>query len=77
MKYFYKKRKRVIKISEKSPERAKELIALGYVEVSDKYNPENSIIKIAKPKPKAKPKAEFKSKDKPKVKKEAKKKVDE
>ena len=62
MKYFYKKSKRVKKIS--NTDSGKDLLEKGYIQVSNKYDPENSIIKIEKPKPKAKPKPKVKPKAK-------------
>ena len=57
--YWYKKDKRVKRISEQSDDRdviaqVKELEANGYVKVLDRANPEGSIVKAEKPK--AKPK---------------------
>ena len=53
--YWYKKNKRVKKISNDSgKELIKGLKDNGYVQVGDKYNPEKSIIKKAKPKTKKK-----------------------
>ena len=69
--YWYKKDKRVKRISEQDDSKAvirqvKDLKAKGYVKVSDRRNPESSIVE--KPKPKAKPKAKPKSKAKAKPK---------
>lgn len=74
-KYFYKSEKRVKRVSDdiSKPEIDK-LKELGYVEVSDRRDPENSIIKTetvkvevkSKPKPKPKPKAKAKKKVKKK-----------
>ena len=73
--YWYKKDKRVKRFSEQDDSKAvirqvKDLKAKGYVKVSDRRNPESSIVE--KPKPKAKPKA--KPGPKPKKKARAKKK---
>ena len=73
--YWYKKDKRVKRISEQDDSKAvieqvKDLKVKGYVKVSDRRNPESSIVE--KPKPKAKPKA--KPGPKPKKKARAKKK---
>ena len=64
MKYFYKADKRLKKMSyDVNEEQIKELKANGYVEVTDKNNPEGSIVKPkAKPKPKSKPKKKAKKK---------------
>ena len=69
--YWYKKDKRVKRISEQDDSRAvieqvKDLKANGYVKVLDRRNPESSIVK--QPKPKTKPKAKPKAKPKPKAK---------
>ena len=74
--YWYKKDKRVKRISEQSDDRdviaqVKKLEEDGYVKVLDRTNPEGSVVQ--KPKPKAKPK-EAKAKAKPKSKAKAKKK---
>ena len=65
--YWYKKDKRVKRISEQDDDRdvvrqVAELKANGYVQVLDRRNPEGSIVE--KPKPKSKPKAKAKSKAK-------------
>ena len=61
--YWYKKDKRVLRVDDDlSTDRQKELKDNGYVQVSDRRNPENTI--ISKPKPKAKPKPKKKSKKK-------------
>ena len=57
--YWYKKDKRVKRISEQSDDRdviaqVKKLEEDGYVKVLDRTNPEGSVVQ--KPKPKAKPK---------------------
>ena len=67
--YWYKKDKRVKRIPEQDDSKAvieqvKDLKAKGYVKVSDRRNPEGSIIEQPKSKPKAKPKAKPKSKAK-------------
>ena len=69
--YWYKKDKRVKRISEQDDDRqvikeVAELKARGYVKVSDRRNPESSIIE--QPKPKTKPKAKAKKKSKSKKK---------
>ena len=69
--YWYKKDKRIKRISEQEDDRdvikqVKDLKAKGYVKVLDKRNPEGSIIEKPKPKPKAKPKAKPKKKTKKK-----------
>ena len=66
--YWYKKDKRVKRISEQSDDRdviaqVKELEANGYVKVLDRTNPEGSIVKTEKPKAKPK-KAKSKAKKK-------------
>jgi len=66
--YWYKKDKRVKRISEQDDDRdvilqVKELKANGYVKVSDRRNPGSSIVK-SKPKTKPKSKAKPKSKKK-------------
>ena len=59
--YWYKKDKRVLRLDDNlSADRKKELQDNGYVQVSDRRNPENAI--ISKPKPKAKPKKKSKKK---------------
>ena len=70
--YWYKKDKRVKRISEQDDDRdvvkqVAELKANGYVQVLDRRNPEGSIVE--KPKPKPKPKAKPKAKPKKKAKK--------
>ena len=69
--YWYKKDKRVKRISEQDDDRdvvrqVAELKANGYVQVLDRRNPEGSIVEkpkpISKPKPKTKPKAKAKKK---------------
>ena len=65
--YWYKKDKRIKRISEQEDDRdvikqVKELKANGYVKVSDRRNPEGSIIEQPKPKPKSKPKPKAKKK---------------
>ena len=67
--YWYKKEKRIKRISEQSDDKdviqqSKDLKAKGYVQVLDRRNPEGSVIK--KTKPKAKPKTKPKSKAKKK-----------
>ena len=73
--YWYKKDKRVKRISEQDDSKAviqqvKDLKANGYVKVLDRRNPESSIVEQPKPKakPKAKPKPKPKAKAKPKAK---------
>ena len=49
--YWYKKDKRVLRVDDNlSTDKQKELKDNGYVQVSDRRNPENSIIKDSKPK---------------------------
>ena len=65
--YWYKPEKRIKRISEQEDDRdvikqVKELKANGYVKVSDRRNPEGSIIEQPKPKPKSKPKPKAKKK---------------
>ena len=72
--YWYKKDKRVKRISEQDDDRdviqqVKELKAKGYVKVSDRRNPESSIVEKPKPKPKPKSKPKAKPKTKPNAKK--------
>tara|TARA_Y100000310_G_scaffold71598_1_gene67485 strand:+ start:413 stop:625 length:213 start_codon:yes stop_codon:yes gene_type:complete len=67
--YWYKKDKRVKRISEQDDHRGviqqiKDLKAKGYVKVLDRRNPESSIVK--QPKPATKPKKKAKSKAKKK-----------
>ena len=75
-KYWYKAEKRVKRISEDATtEQIKKLKDLGYVQVSDRRNPEGSNInEIPKPKPKVQPKPKAKVKPKKKIKKKVKKK---
>ena len=73
--YWWKKDKRVKRVSDQHEHRGviqqvKDLKADGYVKVSDRRNPESTIVE--QPKPKAKPKA--KPAPKPKKKAKAKKK---
>lgn len=61
--YWYKKDKRVKRVDDDlSTDKQKELKDNGYVQVSDRRNPENSIIKESKPKVKSKPKKKSKKK---------------
>ncbi|WP_278357991.1 hypothetical protein [Idiomarina abyssalis] len=74
--YWWKKDKRVKRVSDQNDHRkviqqVKDLKANGYVEVSDRRNPESSIVE--QPKPKAKPKVKLKAKIKAKLKKKEKK----
>ena len=67
--YWYKKDKRVKRISEQDDHRGviqqvKDLKAKGYVKVLDRRNPENTIVKQPKPAPKPKKKAKAKAKKK-------------
>ena len=69
--YWYKPEKRIKRVSEQDDDRdvirqVEDLKAKGYVKVSDRRNPEDSIVE--QPKPKAKPKAKPKPKTKPKAK---------
>ena len=69
--YWYKPDKRIKRISEQDDDRdvikqVADLKANGYVKISDRRNPEGSIVE--QPKPKAKPKAKPKPKTKPKAK---------
>ena len=71
--YWYKKEKRIKRISEQDDDRdvvqqVKDLKANGYVKVLDRRNPEGSIVEQPKPEPKAKPKAKAKPKKKAKKK---------
>ena len=75
--YWYKKDKRVKRIPEQDDSKAvieqvKELKAKGYVKVSDRRDPEGSIVEQpksrAKPKAKPKPKPKAKARAKPKAK---------
>ena len=68
---WYKPEKRIKRISEQDDDRdvikqVADLKANGYVKISDRRNPEGSIVE--QPKPKAKPKAKPKPKTKPKAK---------
>ena len=72
--YWYKPDKRIKRISEQEDDRdvvkqVKDLKAKGYVKVSDRRNPEGSIVEKPKPKPKVKPKTKSKVKPKKKTKK--------
>ena len=72
--YWYKKEKRIKRISEQDDDRdvvqqVKDLKANGYVKVLDRRNPEGSIVEQPKPEPKVKPKAKPKTKSKKKAKK--------
>ena len=78
--YWYKKDKRIKRISEQHDDRdvikkVAELKANGYVKVLDRSNPEGTIVEqpkpkpVEKPKPKPKPKPKFKAKAKKKGKK--------
>tara|TARA_R100001594_G_scaffold149667_1_gene208174 strand:+ start:1848 stop:2042 length:195 start_codon:yes stop_codon:yes gene_type:complete len=61
--YWYKKDKRVLRVDDDlSTDKQKELKDNGYVQVLDRRNPENSIIKESKPKVKIKPKKKTKKK---------------
>ena len=69
--YWYKPEKRIKRISEDGGDRdvikqVADLKANGYVKISDRRNPEGSIVEQpkpkAKPKPKTKPKAKAKKK---------------
>ena len=65
--YWYKSEKRIKRISEQEDDRdviqqVKDLKDKGYVKVSDRRNPEGSIVEQPKPKAKAKPKAKSKKK---------------
>ena len=67
--YWYKKDKRIKRISEQHDDRdvVKQVKALkdkGYVKVLDKRNPEGSIVEQPKPAPKTKKKAKPKAKKK-------------
>ena len=69
--YWYKKEKRIKRISEQDDDRdvvqqVKDLKANGYVKVLDRRNPEGSIVEQPKPEPKAKPKSKPKKKAKKK-----------
>ena len=67
--YWYKKDKRVKRVDDDlSTDSKKELKDNGYVQVSDRRNPENTIISKPKPKAKAKPKAKPKAKTRSKKK---------
>ena len=70
--YWYKPDKRIKRISEQDDDRdvikqVADLKANGYVKISDRRNPEGSIVE--QPNPKAKPKAKPKPKPKAKAKK--------
>ena len=67
--YWYKKEKRIKRISEQHDDRdvikqVKDLKAKGYVKVLDRRNPEDTIVKQSKrtPKPRKKTKARAKKK---------------
>ena len=65
--YWYKPDKRIKRISEQDDDRdvikqVADLKANGYVKISDRRNPEGSIVEQPKPKAKAKPKAKSKKK---------------
>tara|TARA_Y100000310_G_scaffold71597_1_gene67482 strand:+ start:367 stop:624 length:258 start_codon:yes stop_codon:yes gene_type:complete len=67
--YWYKKDKRIKRLSEQHDDRdvIKQVKALkdkGYVKISDKRNPEGSIVEQPKPAPKTKKKAKSKAKKK-------------
>ena len=67
--YWYKKDKRVKRIGDDKKDRdvinqVAELKAGGYVKVSDRRNPEGSIVEQPKPAPKTKKKAKSKAKKK-------------
>ncbi len=67
--YWYKKEKRIKRISEQHDDRdvikqVKALKAKGYVKISDKRNPEGSIVEQPKPAKKTKKKAKSKAKKK-------------
>jgi len=67
--YWYKKEKRVKRISEQHDDRdvikqVAELKANGYVKVLDRRNPEGTIVEQPKPKSKPKAKKKFKGKKK-------------
>ena len=75
--YWYKKDKRVKRISEQDDHRGviqqiKDLKAKGYVKVLDRRNPEGSIVEKPKPKVKSKAKGKPKAKAKSKANKEKK-----
>tara|TARA_B100001250_G_C19179532_1_gene520339 strand:+ start:295 stop:489 length:195 start_codon:yes stop_codon:yes gene_type:complete len=62
-KYFYKKDKRVKRLEDNaSTTQINQLNQDGYVQVSDRRNPENTIISKPKPKPKKKYKKKSKKK---------------
>jgi hypothetical protein len=72
--YWYKKDKRVKRISEQDDNRnviqqVKDLKSKGYVKVLDRRNPEGSIVEQPKPKAKPAPKPKKKAKAKTKAKK--------
>ena len=59
--YWYKKDKRIKRVSDDAPKNEIKILELdGYIQVSDRSNPEGSI--IIKDKPKAKPKKKVKKK---------------
>jgi len=63
--YWYKKDKRVKRVSDQHEhlgviQQVKDLKANGYVQVSDRRNPESTIVKQPAPKPKKKAKAKKK-----------------
>ena len=63
--FWYKKDKRVQRLSDDASDKSvvakvKKLKADGYVKVTDRFNPEASIIKTSKPKAKPKAKKEKK-----------------
>ena len=67
--YWYKSEKRIKRISEQEDDRdviqqVKDLKDKGYVKVSDRRNPEGSIVEQPKPKAKPKPKTKPKAKSK-------------
>jgi len=67
--YWYKKDKRVLRISEQHDDRdvikqVKELGENGYVRINDRHNPNDLYSKKVKSKPKPKAKKKFKSKKK-------------
>ena len=67
--YWYKSEKRIKRISEQEDDRdviqqVKDLKDKGYVKVSDRRNPEGSIVEQPKPKAKPKPKTKPKAKAK-------------
>ena len=67
--YWYKKDKRVLRISEQHDDRdvikqVKELGENGYVRINDRHNPNDLYSKKVESKPKPKAKKKFKSKKK-------------